>query len=136
MLILHSWNWYLYLDRDGGHCILGSTYNFQFYYDQPSSTYDDLSDTSDRVHIRSQRLRKQEKLQAALTTTDREVGCEIVCDAIDFDLQLHATSFEEFLVRTYYEEWATWFTDDEPGNLPDPLKEYLVHVFSEKGRCY
>jgi hypothetical protein len=75
-----------------------------------------------------------------LTEEERELGVGVG----DADkCTLHATGFEEFLARTYFAEWASFVKsplrgrspEPEPQELPQALTDYLVQVFSEKGRA-
>jgi hypothetical protein len=93
-----------------------------------------IDDSTSRLMEQTKQYRRM--WTKALTPTEKELGI-IVAVAEDFSAQLlFSTSFEEFLVRTYFEEWAFISSEDHPIGEPVPatLKEYLVRVYSEKGR--
>jgi hypothetical protein len=72
---------------------------------------------------------------AALKSMDKELGIDLV-DTGRPVFTLCATSFEEFLARTYFDQLAFFYgydKDEENPILSQPLKEYLVSVFSMKG---
>jgi hypothetical protein len=63
------------------------------------------------------------------------------CYAEDVDIILHATSFEEFLVRVYFSQWTNYVVnayelecEELDKNIPDNVKEYLIRVYTKQGR--
>jgi hypothetical protein len=70
-----------------------------------------------------------------LSTTERRAGCTDIYNTDNFYFSIEATSFEEFLIRVYFEEMAEWFIQYPPSDpLPDELQRYLRNVYTEKGR--
>jgi hypothetical protein len=68
---------------------------------------------------------------------DKGLGIGLV-DIDRSGFTLCATSFEEFLARTYFDQLASFYgydKDEENPILPQPLREYLISVFSTKGRA-
>jgi hypothetical protein len=56
------------------------------------------------------------------------------CVTEDVSIQFHATSFDESLAMTYFQEMAGFFQWDKPKRqLPGNLREYQLGVYSWKG---
>jgi hypothetical protein len=116
-LMSTSYRWYLYLDAQGGECVIGTEVNLASMANGPGPDGDDSDDEE-----------------------DDEVN---IMDYVDIDhaeVRLHATGFEEFLIRTYFAEWASFFgspDDDtqEKRELPQALREHLYKAFSDRGRA-
>jgi hypothetical protein len=121
---------YLYLDPEGGGCILGSPDRLEGL----DTTNDGDSDENEGpgqkdANARSFLSEIEEKLNVGIAEMDKD-GLEIT---------LCATNFEDFVARIYFREWV-WYSisrfdrdDTLDGQIPR-LKEYLVKIFSEKGR--
>jgi hypothetical protein len=113
------------MDTGGGHCVLCADWNpvYCLLNEPPEEPYDQ---------------RRLAALQRTCTAAEIEAGIEIVWDMPgDEPAHLHATSFEEFLVRIYFAEWTDWLlcgSRCDHGQIPDNLKEYLIRMYSEKGR--
>jgi hypothetical protein len=104
--------WYLYLDCEGGECVLLHS----------------LSHWPKKIDRFKGQTRK-------LSTTERRAGCTDIYNTDNFYFMMEATSFEEFLIRVYFEEMAEWFIQYPPSDaLPDQLQRHLRNVYTEKGR--
>lgn len=108
----NSYHWYLYMDNAGGHCVLGSPQMFGNDNDTPSSD---------------------------VTSNDGIQVLDISHLDLDYQLHLHATEFEEFLVKTYFSELAWYWAHEFPpahrqdvkeDKIPAELEEYLARVFT------
>jgi hypothetical protein len=107
----------------------------------PGDDSDDSEDEEGTEAYETPMSERQIK-QAVLTDKDKELGIVDAHILDSIDIQLHATSFEEFLVRTYFTEWASFASqlygmreDNICLSLPIALEEYLTNVFSKKGRA-
>ena len=115
--------WCLYLDTNGGHCVVGT--------DSSKPTKEDEPDYFDALFDRLTPLERG----LNIVPLDPEECCDCV---------MEGTSFEEWLVAMYYVQWA-WFVLEESSKDPpppvkwdgklEPLKEYIVRVYTEKGRA-
>jgi hypothetical protein len=98
-------HFYLYLDHEGGHCILRGAYDFgALAHAYPNNT------------------------------GDMVLG-EIALSELRGNLYLEGTCFEAFLARKFFEEWAQLWAENVPYEpTPLQLKEYLFRVYTESGR--
>jgi hypothetical protein len=111
----------MYTDLAGGHCILKFT--------------DDIA-----KRIEAERDKTScAQLSDMLSQVEKDAGVIGVWNIeLVGTVTLEATSFEEYLVRRFFETWAEdiWqcrhANPDKP--LPQLLSEYLRTVFTEKGR--
>lgn len=111
-----------------------SAQNLIHSHDGDDSDNEDHSETNSD-YADCQLLREQRELSEACTAAEKDAGIRAACNVDDFELSLFATSFEEFLVRTYFTEWADWLiNNEEVEKIPNNLKEYLVHVYTKAGR--
>jgi hypothetical protein len=112
------------MDRDGGHCILSSEL--------------DLLGVNDDVDL-------EESLPPARRSTSHEQAlgvvksCELGRDpAFAGMVHLQATTFEEFLVHTYFGDWVRAVLDRDCDvsvtTLPEHVREFLFRVYTKEGR--
>jgi hypothetical protein len=139
MHIFISYHWYLYMDTEGGHAILGS--GSDWYLDEDAESF---SDERSKGSERPSDLEPYSFSASGphLSELEKQLG------VIHFDLDTFnrewiscvCADFEEFLARTYFSEWA-WFISNRLGKegmdgmgLPSPIEEYLMRIFSKRGR--
>jgi hypothetical protein len=98
------------MDNTGGHCVLGSPQMFGDDNEAPSSDVTNNIQALDISHLE-----------------------------LDYQLHLHATEFEEFLVKIYFSELAWYWVHGFPveqrqdimeDKIPAELEEFLVRVFT------
>jgi hypothetical protein len=127
------------MDQEGGHCIL---YSEDDLYDVPDTHDSNLENekgtiTSQLEHTGDD---SQPMTKAFITTAENTSKVMKVVDADDVCFFLTATSFEESLVRSHFTQWIALFVGynrNANGTLreiPNPLKEHLIRVFTEQGR--
>lgn len=111
----------MYIDLAGGHCILKFS--------------DDIA-----RRIEAERDKPScAQLSDMLSQSEKDAG---VIGVWNIDVRgtpsLEATSFEEYLVRRYFETWAEDFWQYRQSDLdkpvPQQLRKYLHTVFTERGR--
>jgi hypothetical protein len=131
----YSFQIYLYLDSHGGQGVF-------FYTPDP----EDWSMTDPYPnHPLPENITKLREIWTAARSEWEDMRSPIekkldigifdgMCTRTEPRLALLASSFEEFLLRAYYEYWvmrASFETRGSVCELPDHLKEYLVQVYSK-----
>jgi hypothetical protein len=109
---------YLYLDTQGGQCVLRCHYPFEA--ESPDGgPVERLEDAEDRQ-----------------TDAELRLGVETVRAEIE-DLELVASSVEEYFAWNYIWSWQHnwWRVRDKGQAMPAPLKQLLVGAFSARGRA-
>jgi hypothetical protein len=135
---------YLYMDCHGGHCVLNFTDLGVHYHliDDYEVREDDSEEKEGDFHEdddEALRIRRRREHTRNRTPLEKELNLSvwIAEDFESYGLSLEATTFEEFLVQRYFDEWATFFLKNYGGEheeLPAELKEWLIRVYSEDGR--
>jgi hypothetical protein len=132
MLTSNSCSWYLYMDTDGGHCIIrvsGDIVRDHVAKTQESSQY---------------RVQSHDVLKRTCTAAEIELGIQVAWDGMSNEYEAHqcslyATSFEEFLVRHYFFEWIYYFVGKQEVDwerIPPNFKEFMVRVYTVEGRSW
>jgi hypothetical protein len=140
---MHSWHVYLYMDREGGHAILGSGIEWYTFQEDHNSERDDLvTQARDGADLGTLYREHDERNDARLSALEKESRVyDFDIDALGWtSVQPISATFEEFLAQTYFSEWALYLaerTSEANQNevaLPPAFEEYLVKVFSEDNR--
>jgi hypothetical protein len=138
LVITNSVFYYLYMEKKGAHCVFSTDEELDHYYDEPmSEDYDDPEFGNDLVETKNDLVRKRADLVDACTTEEKQAGLSAAADADDFMISLHATSFEEFLIRLCVTEWTHLLVKVRKLDLdaiPAELKSYWHRVYTREGR--
>jgi hypothetical protein len=133
----HSIDRNKYNDDDSGHGYSGIDTSGNKDTDDDGNDDHDSDDDEDSLANTLQSKNCRQQWTKDRTAAEEELGISVSV-AEDFGSKLlFTTNFEEFLVRTYFEEWA-FFCERQSHNgrtdLPPALEEYLFRVYTKEGR--
>jgi hypothetical protein len=119
------------------HCVLrmaGHADLTNIWGDVDTSDYDEDAPTSVLARVGERYLRRKHWL----SEQEIQLGIEVVDLERDLDgdtayPELISYSFEEFLVRSYFEELMKWY-ENVKDPLPEHVREYLTHVYTRASK--
>lgn len=115
------------MDRSGAHCVLHCEDIFAAFYVNPADDYAETDDIHHNHHLMS-RSKTQSRLQRILDPIEEDIGMWVMDDTDLQEVTLYATSFQEFLVRMYFEESVSRYWN-YAGGLPPKVQEYLSRIY-------
>lgn len=125
---------HLYMDCHGGQCVFIYTPDWEDR-DTPH-VYPNDTITEERRHLQEIWKIARSEWEDMRSDVEKLLGIGIfdgMCTRSEPDLELVASSFEEFIFRTYHEYWIRRIGSESRTrqDLPDHLKDYLIKVYSK-----
>jgi hypothetical protein len=125
---LADYNWYLFLDKHGGECVIGSANDAWAALPEIYGRYEDR-DVYENEGINGWTELSPLEEELAVCALQMDVGKKI---------NVFATSFEAFLATVYHAAWSDQALSTEDGKtalhpVPKSIEEFLINVCTKYG---